>query len=100
MQMEFVCNSYSLFLYYLIDNSDWCLSRQIKWGHSIPAYYHSEHPDVWVSAFNKEAAKQKLEQKLSIQIQDISQIQQDSDVLDTWFSASLWPCRARAARVK
>jgi valyl-tRNA synthetase len=55
---------------------DWCISRQLWWGHRIPAYYHkdtgkllvSEHPPI-----------------------DIENYRQDPDVLDTWFSSGLWP---------
>ena len=76
---------------YLCTHSDWCLSRQIQWGHKIPAFYHKSHPEVWVAAFNTENAKKKLEAKLSIKIEDNSEILQDKDVLDTWFSSALIP---------
>lgn len=55
---------------------DWCVSRQIWWGHRIPAYYHKETGAVVVS----EKAPQ-----------DIENYEQDKDVLDTWFSSALWP---------
>ncbi|RBW71582.1 valine--tRNA ligase [Bacillus taeanensis] len=55
---------------------DWCISRQLWWGHRIPAWYHKETGEVYVGY---EAPK------------DIENWKQDEDVLDTWFSSALWP---------
>lgn len=55
---------------------DWVISRQLWWGHRIPAWYHKETNEVYVG---KEAP------------QDIENWRQDEDVLDTWFSSALWP---------
>ncbi len=55
---------------------DWCISRQLWWGHRVPAWYHKETGEVYVG---KEAPK------------DIENYKQDEDVLDTWFSSALWP---------
>lgn len=55
---------------------DWCISRQLWWGHQIPAWYHNETGEIYVG---KEAP------------QDASNWTQDEDVLDTWFSSALWP---------
>ena len=55
---------------------DWCISRQLWWGHRIPAWYHKETGEVYVG---KEAPA------------DIENWKQDEDVLDTWFSSALWP---------
>ncbi len=55
---------------------DWCISRQLWWGHRIPAYYDKKTGEVLVS---EEAPK------------DIENYNQDEDVLDTWFSSGLWP---------
>ena len=60
---------------------DWCISRQIWWGHRIPAWY-DEEDNIYV-ANNKQEAQQ--------QAGDGVQLTQDSDVLDTWFSSALWP---------
>ncbi|PMC37146.1 valine--tRNA ligase [Bacillus sp. UMB0899] len=55
---------------------DWCISRQLWWGHRIPAWYHKETGEVYV---NQEPPA------------DIENWTQDNDVLDTWFSSALWP---------
>ncbi|MEG0449009.1 MAG: valine--tRNA ligase [Lysinibacillus sp.] len=55
---------------------DWCISRQLWWGHQIPAWYHNETGEVYVG---KEAPT------------DAENWTQDEDVLDTWFSSALWP---------
>lgn len=55
---------------------DWCISRQLWWGHRIPAYYHKETGEVVVSATPPK---------------DMENYVQDEDVLDTWFSSALWP---------
>ncbi|MDT8384279.1 MAG: valine--tRNA ligase [Gammaproteobacteria bacterium] len=62
---------------------DWCISRQIWWGHRIPAWY-DEQGDVYVGRSEQEVrAKHKLD--------DTVALRQDDDVLDTWFSSALWP---------
>ncbi|NTV47787.1 MAG: valine--tRNA ligase, partial [Chlorobiales bacterium] len=59
---------------------DWCISRQLWWGHRIPAWY-DEAGNVWVAATLEEAAK----------LAGTDKLRQDEDVLDTWFSSWLWP---------
>ena len=54
---------------------DWCISRQLWWGHQIPAYYHNQTGEMVVAKENP----------------DPKNYTQDSDVLDTWFSSGLWP---------
>lgn len=54
---------------------DWCISRQLWWGHQIPAYYHNETGEMVVAKENPDPVNYT----------------QDSDVLDTWFSSGLWP---------
>lgn len=62
---------------------DWCISRQLWWGHRIPAWY-DDQGQIYVAE-----NAQQLQQKY--QLSDISQLKQDEDVLDTWFSSALWP---------
>ena len=62
---------------------DWCISRQLWWGHRIPAWYDS-HQRVYVGC---DEATVRQQHKLP----DGEQLRQDEDVLDTWFSSALWP---------
>ena len=63
------------YLGWMTNIRDWCISRQLWWGHQIPAYYHNETGEMVVAKENP----------------DPSKYTQDSDVLDTWFSSGLWP---------
>lgn len=64
------------FLQWMNNIEDWCISRQLWWGHRIPAYYHKVTGEVVVSENPPK---------------DIENYAQDNDVLDTWFSSGLWP---------
>jgi len=66
---------------------DWCISRQLWWGHRIPAWYISSNE--FVVAMNAEEALEKAKQ-INPNI-TADQLRQDEDVLDTWFSSWLWP---------
>ncbi|UII23282.1 valine--tRNA ligase [Fulvivirga ligni] len=66
---------------------DWCISRQLWWGHQIPAFYLPNGTFV-VAKTKEEALVKALEKDSSI---TIDQLTQDEDVLDTWFSSWLWP---------
>ena len=68
---------------------DWNISRQLFWGHQIPAYYYSEGVNDFVVAKTKEEALSKVKD-IDPTI-TIDQLRQESDVLDTWFSSWLWP---------
>lgn len=71
---------------------DWCLSRQLWWGHQIPAYYcASGARAVWVAAHDEHEARRKAAQQLGADGADGISIARDEDVLDTWFSAGLLP---------
>ena len=68
---------------------DWNISRQLWWGHQIPAYYFGDGREDFVVAESREEALAKAQAK-NPNIQD-SDLRQDQDVFDTWFSAWLWP---------
>ena len=69
---------------------DWCISRQLWWGHRIPAWYFGNRPDDFVVAKTKEEALKLASEKAGREIQEV-ELNQDEDVLDTWFSSWLWP---------
>ncbi|WAA10238.1 valine--tRNA ligase [Fervidibacillus albus] len=64
------------YLHWMENIRDWCISRQLWWGHRIPAWYHKETGEIYVDKTPPA---------------DIENWEQDSDVLDTWFSSALWP---------
>lgn len=64
------------YLHWMENIRDWCISRQLWWGHRIPAWYHKKTGEIYVG---HEAPE------------DIENWKQDEDVLDTWFSSALWP---------
>jgi valyl-tRNA synthetase len=68
---------------------DWCLSRQLFWGHRIPAFYYSESD--YVVAKNKSEALDLIRKKTKNNNITLSEVKQEEDVLDTWFSSWLWP---------
>jgi len=67
---------------------DWCISRQLWWGHRIPAYYYGEGEAFVVAETREEALK--LAQQKNPDVTD-ADLRQDEDALDTWFSSWLWP---------
>ncbi len=69
---------------------DWCISRQLWWGHQIPAWYYGEGEDDFVVAKTAEEAATMASDKSGRTI-STSDLKQDEDVLDTWFSSWLWP---------
>ena len=79
---RFVPDRFSKIYYNWMENiQDWCISRQLWWGHQIPAYYCEKCGEVMV----EEIAPNKCKKCGS------EQIHQDEDTLDTWFSSALWP---------
>eukprot|EP01132_Coremiostelium_polycephalum_P000064 gene64-90_t len=74
---------------WLTNVRDWCISRQLWWGHAIPAFYLPDH--TVIVAEDKEAALKKAHLNPLYRHLTIEDLQQDEDVLDTWFSSWLWP---------
>jgi valyl-tRNA synthetase len=70
---------------------DWNISRQLWWGQQIPAYYYGPGEADFVVAETKEEALHLAREKTGNETLSQSDLQQDPDVLDTWFSSSLWP---------
>ena len=72
---------------------DWCISRQLWWGHRIPAYFingNEDEEERFVVALTKEEALRKAQEKYGKDI-TMDMLSQDEDALDTWFSSWLWP---------
>ena len=76
---------------------DWCISRQLWWGHRIPAYYYpgnsgeSEESETFVVAETAEEALELARKESGNANLQLSDLRQDEDALDTWFSSWLWP---------
>lgn len=82
----FPANQKNIYRHWMENIKDWCISRQLWWGHRIPAYYIGT--DVYVALSPEEALV--LAQKDHPNVA-LSELRQDEDVLDTWFSSWLWP---------
>lgn len=76
----------NLYRHWMENIKDWCISRQLWWGHRIPAWYDSE--GRFVVAATEDEAKKMFNAQFSI---SNAQLQQDEDCMDTWFSSWLWP---------
>ena len=76
----------NLYRHWMENIKDWCISRQLWWGHRIPAWYDAE--GRFVVASTEEEAKKMFNEQFSI---SNAQLKQDEDCLDTWFSSWLWP---------
>ncbi|NQW35687.1 MAG: valine--tRNA ligase [Flavobacteriales bacterium] len=70
---------------------DWNISRQLWWGHQIPAYFYADGVNDFVIANSIEEALPLAQEKTGNSALKISDLRQESDVLDTWFSSWLWP---------
>jgi valyl-tRNA synthetase len=70
---------------------DWCISRQLWWGHRIPAWYYGDGESDYVIARTEQEAIEKAKVKSGNYDMNRADIRQDDDVLDTWFSSWLWP---------
>lgn len=79
----------NLYRHWMENVKDWCISRQLWWGHRIPAWYTAD--GQFTVAKNEEAALQALQEITGNTTLTIHDIHQDNDCLDTWFSSWLWP---------
>lgn len=79
-------NQKNIYRHWMENIRDWCISRQLWWGHRIPAYYYGD--DVFVAETPEAALKMAQDKYPEVQSADL---RQDEDVLDTWFSSWLWP---------
>jgi valyl-tRNA synthetase len=79
----------NIYRHWMENIKDWCISRQLWWGHRIPAWYLPE--GGYVVAITKEEALQQAKKKTENKNLTLSDIRQDEDCLDTWFSSWLWP---------
>ncbi|MCH8331544.1 MAG: valine--tRNA ligase, partial [Bacteroidetes bacterium] len=70
---------------------NWCISRQLWWGQQIPAYYYGKGDDDFVVAETAEQALEMAREKSGNNDLQSTDLKQDEDVLDTWFSSWLWP---------
>lgn len=77
--------------HWLENIKDWNISRQLWWGHRIPAYYYGTGKEDFVVAENIEKAVELARQKTGNSALSISDLKQEEDALDTWFSSWLWP---------
>jgi len=83
-EIKFVPENWDKTYYHWMNNiQDWCISRQLWWGHRIPAWY-DDNGNVYVA---ESEARVRAENNLPDEIN----LRQDEDVLDTWFSSALWP---------
>lgn len=83
-EIKFVPENWNKTYYQWMHNiQDWCISRQLWWGHRVPAWF-DEHDNIYVG---KDEAQVREKYKLDASIE----LKQDNDVLDTWFSSALWP---------
>ena len=101
-EMKFYPEKYkNTYKNWLENIQDWCISRQLWWGHRIPAYYYSsensdnsecsDNSDNFVVAETAEKALELAREKSGNSNLQLSDLRQDEDALDTWFSSWLWP---------
>ena len=89
--IEFYPKKYkNTYRHWLENIKDWCISRQLWWGHRIPAYYFDNNgkQDFVVAETAEEALKLAQQKNANVKAEDL---EQESDCLDTWFSSWLWP---------
>ena len=91
-EIEIIPNKFkNIYRHWMENIQDWNISRQLWWGHRIPAYYYGDDKKDFVVAINPQQAIEKIRKLTKNNNLNISDISQDEDVLDTWFSSWLWP---------
>lgn len=91
-EIKFYPNKYvTTYRTWLENIQDWCISRQLWWGHRIPAYYYGEADDQFVVAETIEEALVLAREVSGNLALTADELRQDEDALDTWFSSWLWP---------
>ena len=91
-EVKFVPERWSKIYFNWMENiQDWCISRQLWWGHRIPAYYLKSDAEQVFVAETAEEALAKAKKATGNAALTIADLDQDPDVLDTWFSSWLWP---------
>ncbi len=90
-EMQFYPSKYkNTYKNWLENIQDWCISRQLWWGHRIPAYYYDSDDHFVVAETAEQALELAREASGNAELQ-LSDLRQDEDALDTWFSSWLWP---------
>lgn len=84
-------NTKNTYKHWMENIKDWCVSRQLWWGHRIPAFYYGDGPSDFVIAKTIEEALPLAQEKSENPDLGLTNLRQDEDVLDTWFSSWLWP---------
>ncbi len=81
-------NTYS---HWMNNIKDWCISRQLWWGHQIPAYFYGDGEGDFVVATDLNEALERAKEVSGNSSLELSDLKQDQDCLDTWFSSWIWP---------
>ena len=84
-------NFVNTYNHWLNNVKDWCVSRQLWWGHRIPAWFYGQGDDDFVVCVTAEEALEKAKSKSGNEALAAEDLKQDEDVMDTWFSSWLWP---------
>ncbi len=84
-------NAVNTYKHWMENINDWCISRQLWWGQQIPAYFYGDGVNDFVVAATPEKALELAIQKTGNSNLQVSDLKQEKDVVDTWFSSWLWP---------